>query len=77
MQHDHEHHVPVSINTELKEHTRLFERKIHRVGENVYCAVGYNLANIIMVEGKDGVHIDIAVFICYARSGGNNQWGHR
>jgi len=57
MQHDHEHHVPVSINPELKEHTRLFERKIHRVGENVYCAVGYNLANIIMVEGKDGVVI--------------------
>jgi alkyl sulfatase BDS1-like metallo-beta-lactamase superfamily hydrolase len=57
MQHDHDHHIPVSINPELKEHTKLFERKIHKVGENVYCAVGYNLANIIMVEGKDGVVI--------------------
>ncbi len=53
----HEHHVPVSINPELKEHTKLFERKIYKVGDNVYCAVGYNLANIIMVEGKDGVVI--------------------
>ena len=53
----HEHHVPVSINAELKEHTKLFERKIHKVGDNVYCAVGYNLANIIMVEGKDGMVI--------------------
>jgi alkyl sulfatase BDS1-like metallo-beta-lactamase superfamily hydrolase len=51
----HEHQVTVGINPELKEHTRLFERKIHKVGENVYCAVGYNLANIIMVEGRDGV----------------------
>jgi len=57
MQSDHEHHVPAGINPELKEHTRLFERKIYKVGENVYCAVGYNLANIIMVEGKDGVVI--------------------
>jgi len=53
----HEHHVPASINPELKEHTKLFERKIHKVGDNVYCAVGYNLANIIMVEGKDGIVI--------------------
>ena len=57
MQHDHVHNVPVSINSELQEHTRLFERKIYKVGENVYCAVGYNLANIIMVEGDDGIVI--------------------
>lgn len=53
----YEHQVPASINPELKEHTKLFERKIHKVGDNVYCAVGYNLANIIMVEGKDGIVI--------------------
>jgi len=53
----HEHQVPASINPELKEHTKLFERKIHKVGDSVYCAVGYNLANIIMVEGKDGIVI--------------------
>jgi alkyl sulfatase BDS1-like metallo-beta-lactamase superfamily hydrolase len=53
----HEHQVPASIDPELKEHTKLFERKIHKVGDNVYCAVGYNLANIIMVEGKDGIVI--------------------
>jgi alkyl sulfatase BDS1-like metallo-beta-lactamase superfamily hydrolase len=57
MSNSREHHVPASINPELKEHTKLFERKIHKVGNNVYCAVGYNLANIIMVEGKDGIVI--------------------
>jgi alkyl sulfatase BDS1-like metallo-beta-lactamase superfamily hydrolase len=53
----HEHQVPASIHPELKEHTKLFERKIYKVGSNVYCAVGYNLANIIMIEGKDGIVI--------------------
>jgi len=52
-----EHQVQANINPELKEHTKLFERKIHKVGDNVYCAVGYNLANIIMVEGTDGIVI--------------------
>jgi hypothetical protein len=45
-----EHQVPASINPELKEHTKLFERKIHKVGDNVYCAVGYNLAYISPVQ---------------------------
>ncbi|MFA5078645.1 MAG: MBL fold metallo-hydrolase, partial [Dehalococcoidia bacterium] len=57
MQNEHEYHVQPGIHPELKEHTLLFERKIYKIGENVYCAVGYNLANIIMVEGKDGVVI--------------------
>jgi alkyl sulfatase BDS1-like metallo-beta-lactamase superfamily hydrolase len=46
--------VPVSIDPELREHTRLFDKKIYRVAGNVYCAVGYGLANIILIEGTDG-----------------------
>src|SRR5512132_2526250 len=49
--------VPPSIHPELAEHTRLFDKKIYKVGENVHCAVGYGIANIIMIEGTDGIVI--------------------
>jgi alkyl sulfatase BDS1-like metallo-beta-lactamase superfamily hydrolase len=45
------------IDPELAAHSGLFERKIHRIGERVWCAVGYNLANIIAVEGPQGLVI--------------------
>ncbi len=45
------------IDPELAAHSGLFERRIHRIGERVWCAVGYNLANIIAVEGPDGLVI--------------------
>ncbi len=47
--------VPPSIHPELAEHSRIFEKKVYKVGDNVYCAVGWGLANIIFVEGTDGV----------------------
>lgn len=50
--------VPPSIDPELAEHTKLFvPPKIYTIGDNVYSAVGYGLANIIMVTGADGVII--------------------
>jgi alkyl sulfatase BDS1-like metallo-beta-lactamase superfamily hydrolase len=49
--------VPVSVHPELREHTRLFDKKIHKVADNVYVAVGWGIANIIMVDGTDGVVI--------------------
>ena len=45
------------IDPELAAHSGLFERKIHRIGERVYCAVGYNLANVIAVDGPEGLVI--------------------
>jgi alkyl sulfatase BDS1-like metallo-beta-lactamase superfamily hydrolase len=45
------------IDPELAAHSGLFERRIHKIGERVYCAVGYNLANIIAVEGPEGLVI--------------------
>lgn len=48
-------HVAPSIHPELKAHTNLFKKKIYKIGENVYSAVGWAPANTIMIEGEDGV----------------------
>jgi alkyl sulfatase BDS1-like metallo-beta-lactamase superfamily hydrolase len=50
-----EYRVPPSINPELAEHSRLFEPRVYAVGARVHCAVGFGLANVIMIEGDDGV----------------------
>lgn len=49
--------VPPSIHPELAEHSKLYEKKIYEVGDAVHVAVGWGIANIIMVEGTDGVII--------------------
>jgi len=41
----------------LKAHTKHFERNVYQVGDNVYSAVGFGLANAIMIEGDDGLII--------------------
>jgi len=41
----------------LAQHSAEFEKKIYRVNESVHVAVGYALANAIMIEGDDGVII--------------------
>ncbi|WP_321393520.1 alkyl/aryl-sulfatase [Emcibacter sp.] len=45
----------ISIHPELAAHTAHFEKKVYKVGENVFSAVGYSLGNVIMVVGEDGV----------------------
>lgn len=52
-----EYRVPPSIHPELREHTRLYDKRIEKVGDCVYVAIGYGLANIILVEGDAGVVI--------------------
>jgi alkyl sulfatase BDS1-like metallo-beta-lactamase superfamily hydrolase len=52
-----DYRVPRSIHPELAEHSKLYEKKIFKVGESVHVAVGYGVANIIMVEGTDGIVI--------------------
>ncbi len=47
--------VPPSIADEIGAHTRHFEPRIYRVGKRVYSAVGWNISNIVMVEGDDGI----------------------
>ncbi len=59
--HDHADaglHVPPSIHPELAAHTDLYlPPTVHRIGDRVSCAVGWNLANITMIEGDDGIVI--------------------
>jgi alkyl sulfatase BDS1-like metallo-beta-lactamase superfamily hydrolase len=49
--------VPPSINPDLAAHGAIFERRIHKVGDNVYSAVGWSACNSVMIEGGDGVII--------------------
>jgi len=41
----------------LADHTRLFKKAVEKVGRNVYAAIGYGLANAIMIVGDDGLII--------------------
>ena len=38
----------------LHEHKKRFEKRIQKVTENIYCAVGYGLANSTLIVTKDG-----------------------
>jgi alkyl sulfatase BDS1-like metallo-beta-lactamase superfamily hydrolase len=49
--------VRPSSNSELAEHSRLYEKKVFTIGERVHAAVGFGLANIIWIEGTDGLVI--------------------
>lgn len=41
----------------LRKHSDIFERGVERIAGNVYAAIGYGLANSIMIEGHDGLII--------------------
>ena len=49
--------IEPSIHPELAEHTRHFDKKVYKIGENIYSAVGWSLANTIMIVGDEGVII--------------------
>ena len=49
--------VQRAIVPELQAHTARFGRKIYKVGERVYTAVGWNISNVIMIEGEDSIVI--------------------
>jgi alkyl sulfatase BDS1-like metallo-beta-lactamase superfamily hydrolase len=42
---------------ELAEHTKEFRKEVIRITDGVYVAIGYGLANSILLEGEDGVVI--------------------
>lgn len=46
-----------TIPPRLTEHSKKMEQRIYKIAGNVYSAVGYALANSIMIEGRDGVII--------------------
>jgi alkyl sulfatase BDS1-like metallo-beta-lactamase superfamily hydrolase len=45
------------IDVNLAKHTDLFKKGVEKVGKNVYAAIGYGLANSVMIVGDDGVII--------------------
>ena len=49
--------LPVGANKDLAEHSRIFKKGVEKVGDNIYAAIGYGIANSIMIEGNDGVII--------------------
>lgn len=49
--------VEVAAEARLAEHTQEFRKEVIKVTDGVWVAIGYGLANSIMVEGTDGVVI--------------------
>lgn len=47
--------VEPTIHPELKAHTEHFAKKVYKVTDRVYSAVGWNVANIVMIIGDDGI----------------------
>ena len=47
----------LTYNPELKAHGQDFEKQVWQVADNVYSAVGYGMANTMMVVGTDGIII--------------------
>jgi alkyl sulfatase BDS1-like metallo-beta-lactamase superfamily hydrolase len=49
--------IPVGANKSLAEHGKIFKKGVEKVGDNIHVAIGYGIANSIMIEGRDGVII--------------------
>lgn len=47
--------VTVTSPEALKAHSAEFQREVRRVADGVYVAIGYGIANSILLEGSDGV----------------------
>ena len=47
--------VEPTIHPELKAHTEHFAKKVYKVTERVYSAVGWNVSNIVMIVGDNGL----------------------
>ncbi len=63
--------IEPSVAPEMLEHSRHFEKKVYKIGDNVYSAVGYSLANAVMVVGDDGV---ILVDVTTTKEDGTAAW---
>ncbi|MGH8436317.1 MAG: alkyl/aryl-sulfatase [Pseudomonas sp.] len=52
-----EERIEPSINAELAEHTKVFNKQIYKVADNVYSAVGWSIANSVMIVAPEGLII--------------------
>jgi alkyl sulfatase BDS1-like metallo-beta-lactamase superfamily hydrolase len=52
-------HRPLAVGAhpKLTDHTRIFKKGVEKVTDNVYVAIGFGIANSIMIEGDDGLII--------------------
>lgn len=46
-----------TVNPRMTEHSKKMVQQVYKVADNVYSAVGFGLANVIMVVGRDGIII--------------------
>ena len=56
----------VSAESDLQAHTDVFRKGIEKVAGNIYAAIGFGLANSIMIEGVDGLIIVDTMESCEA-----------
>jgi len=49
--------IPVGASKALSEHGKIFKKGVEKVGDGIFVAVAYGIANSIMIEGDDGVII--------------------
>jgi alkyl sulfatase BDS1-like metallo-beta-lactamase superfamily hydrolase len=61
----------VAENPKLAEHSREFAKKIYQVADGVYSAVGFGIANSILLVGTDGV---IVVDTMETNESGHEVW---
>jgi alkyl sulfatase BDS1-like metallo-beta-lactamase superfamily hydrolase len=46
-----------TISPRLTDHSKKMEQRVYKIADNVYSAVGFALANSIMIVGRDGIII--------------------
>ncbi|MGI9279204.1 MAG: alkyl/aryl-sulfatase [Endozoicomonas sp.] len=46
-----------TVHPKLTAHSQTMEQRVDKIAEGVYKAIGYDIANSVMIEGKDGVII--------------------
>jgi len=49
--------LDTGVHPKLTDHTRIFKKGIGRATDNIYVAIGFGLANAVMIEGDDGLII--------------------
>ncbi len=49
--------IPAGANKDLIEHSKIFKQGVEKVTDRVYVAIGYGIANSVMIEGDDGLII--------------------
>ncbi|MTI00433.1 alkyl sulfatase dimerization domain-containing protein [Roseibium sp. RKSG952] len=45
----------VTARPDVAEHTKIFEKRVEEPAPGVYVAIGYGLANVVMIEAPDGL----------------------